>query len=168
MERNFPLAGQLDMALTRINQQSQVGFGEIARIRVIMVDDLTAKGNLAETLTMNLQNVYIINKEGESLPFTLASDSVVVFQEDNSTALTPDWFQQIQLYPNPASSSIELELNSLTAQQLQVYSLAGQVLIEEHESFQHKTLDLTTFNEGVYLIRVQTNKGWYQQKFFIH
>ncbi|MEO0474060.1 MAG: hypothetical protein AAF206_30910, partial [Bacteroidota bacterium] len=43
MERNFPNEEQIDFALTRIDQTNMNGYGEIGRMTIIMVDDLTAK-----------------------------------------------------------------------------------------------------------------------------
>ena len=62
LHRNFPLGGSIDLALTRKDQVSQNGFGELARIRIVMVDDLTAKTELYETLKVEVGNAYGVGR----------------------------------------------------------------------------------------------------------
>ena len=47
MDRNFPIDQKIDIGITRIDHQDSTGYGEIARLSIIMVDDLTAKTVLA-------------------------------------------------------------------------------------------------------------------------
>ncbi|MEM6346924.1 MAG: T9SS type A sorting domain-containing protein [Bacteroidota bacterium] len=166
LEKNFPDNEQLDMALTRLDQQNQSGFGEIARIRLIMVDDLTAKADLAEALAMDIGNIYAISADGSTVDLVGQGDSTIVFQEDttSSTAIQPDWYQQIQLYPNPTADDIQISLDGLTAQSLALYDLEGRLLKTTDVAFRQQKLSLTNLPAGVYTLRLQTDKGWYQER----
>lgn len=166
IDKNFPANEQLDMALTRIDQQNQNGFGELARIRLIMVDDLTAKTDLAESLAMDITNIYAISADGSVVDLVGQGDSVVVFQEDttSSTAIQPDWYQQVQLYPNPTEDLLMISLDGLFAQSLALYDLQGRLIQMDETAFQQKKLSLGHLPAGLYVLRIQTEKGWYQQR----
>lgn len=169
IDKNFPLNGQLDMGLSRINQQNVSGFGEIARIKVIMIDDLTAKADLAEVFKFELSNVFALSADESQLDFSIQNDSVVVFQEDttSSTAIRPDWYQQVQVYPNPATDQIQVRLQGLEAFSLQVVDVQGRVLLSETERFREKNLMLPALAKGLYFLQLETSQGRYQQKILI-
>ncbi|MEL7534679.1 MAG: T9SS type A sorting domain-containing protein, partial [Bacteroidota bacterium] len=166
IDKNFPANEQLDMALTRIDQQNQSGFGELARIRLIMVDDLTAKADLAEPLAMDISNIYAISADGSTVDLISQGDSVIVFQEDttSSTAIQPAWYQQVKLYPNPTEDHMQISLEGLTAQSLALYDLQGRLIQTEENSFRQKNVSLTNLPAGVYVLRLKTDKGWYQER----
>ncbi|MFK7923054.1 MAG: T9SS type A sorting domain-containing protein [Bacteroidia bacterium] len=166
IDKNFPANQQLDMALTRIDQQNQSGFGELARIRLIMVDDLTAKADLAESLAMDITNIYAISADGSVVDLIGQGDSTVVFQEDttSSTAVQPDWYQQVRLYPNPTQDQLLISLDGLFAQSFALYDLQGRLIQSDETAFQQKKLSLGNLPSGLYVLHIQTDKGSYQQR----
>ena len=157
------------MGLSRINQQNVSGFGEIARIKVIMIDDLTAKADLAEMLQFELSNVFAISADESSLDFATQGDSVVVFQENttSSTAIRPDWYQQVVVYPNPASEQLQVRLQGLEAQSVRILDAQGRIVLAEAERFREKNLRLPNLAAGMYLLQIETSKGPYSQKLII-
>ena len=165
LHKNFPLNSFLDMALTRTNQQNQSGFGEIARIRVIMVDDLTAKTNVAKTLWMGLSNIYAISADESEIALSSQAGSVVVFEEEqNNTALEPDWFRQVQIFPNPTTASLQIKLDKVWASELSLLDLTGKEVIRKQDQATHYELNLSSLPKGIYLLRLHTEKGIFQEK----
>ncbi|MEL6652595.1 MAG: T9SS type A sorting domain-containing protein, partial [Bacteroidota bacterium] len=165
LDKNFPAQEQLDMALTRIDQQNQNGFGEIARIRLIMVDDLTAKADIAESLSLDIQNVFAVSADGSELDLGTQGDSVVIFQEDtSSTAIRPDWHKQITVFPNPTQETISIQLDNLRAQRIQLLDMRGSVLRSSTPNRQYLQWDVQALPAGMYLLEIQTEKGRYRQK----
>jgi hypothetical protein len=165
LHKNFPQNSFLDMALTRTNQQNQSGFGEIARIRVIMVDDLTAKTNVAKTLWMGLSNIYAISVDESEIALSSQAGSVVVFaEEQNNTALEPDWFRQVKVFPNPTAGLLQVQLEKMWASQLELLDLAGRTVYHMGAQATTYELNLNYLPPGVYLLRLETEKGVFQEK----
>ncbi|MEM6346923.1 MAG: T9SS type A sorting domain-containing protein [Bacteroidota bacterium] len=169
LNKNFPLNGKLDMALSRINQQNVTGFGEIARIKVIMIDDLTAKADLAEMLKFELSNVFAISADESSLDFATQGDSVVLFQEDttSSTAIRPDWYQQVVVYPNPVNEQLQVRLQGLEASALRILDGQGRIVLSQKVRFREKNLRMPDLAAGMYLLQIETNQGLYNQKLIV-
>ncbi|MEL6592871.1 MAG: T9SS type A sorting domain-containing protein [Bacteroidota bacterium] len=169
IDKNFPQSGKIDMGLSRIDQQNVNGFGEIARIKVIMIDDLTAKADLAEMLSFELSNVFAISADASELDFSTQGDSVVVFQEDttSTTAIRTDWHQQIKVYPNPAQDRLEIELANLQAQRVQLLDMRGSVLRSSSPNTNRLQWDVRDLARGMYLLQIETKAGRYQQKILI-
>ncbi len=168
LAQNFPNDAQLDMALTRKDLNNQLGYGELARFKIIMVDDLTAKADLSEVLTLTPFNIFAVTKDGAEQPIAAGEGTVIVFQEEqNNTALQPDWFQEVKVYPNPTNGTVHVDLGTLRAEQLSLYDLSGKRVQQQPKPLARTQLDLTGLSNGVYLLRIQTEKGWFQQKVVI-
>lgn len=165
LDRNFPVDGQLDMALTRKDQNNQMGYGELARFKIIMVDDLTAKADLARTLTLTPFNVYAITRDGAELPLSPQAGNAVVFQEEqNNTSIRPEWFEQVKLFPNPAQDRFTLRLEGITGSQLSLTDLNGKTVYQQNRLQQVNQINISTLPDGIYFLRIQTSKGVYQEK----
>ncbi|MFT3794762.1 VPS10 domain-containing protein [Flavobacterium sp.] len=67
----------------------------------------------------------------------------------------------VGLYPNPASSVVNVFANGAEIQSAQVYSITGQKVLES----QSKSLDVSGLSNGIYMVKVSTTSGkTYTQK----
>jgi hypothetical protein len=69
--------------------------------------------------------------------------------------------ENICIYPNPTEEYLTIEaadkLDTITG--IQIITLLGQIILNEHsQNFSHK-LNLTTISSGTYLIKITTSKG---------
>ena len=71
--------------------------------------------------------------------------------------------EQLSIYPNPASSSIQVSVNSKQALSISIYDLLGNEIINTKE----KNVDIISLNEGIYFIEVRTVEGSYTQKIIV-
>ena len=64
--------------------------------------------------------------------------------------------ERLQVYPNPASAIIQLQLQSAPIKEVQLYTLSGKkVLHKTYTSFHHQAeLDVSELPRGVYLLNV--------------
>ncbi len=69
--------------------------------------------------------------------------------------------EQVTLFPNPASNSLKVILNTPgTEEKYGIYSAMGQMLLSGMLDAQYvNTIDLNTLPSGIYLIRVTTNNN---------
>ena len=67
----------------------------------------------------------------------------------------------VRLYPNPATSIINLDLSKVANQgySIQVYSFLGRKMYEATNISQRVTLNLTDYNRGVYVYQLRDRSG---------
>lgn len=71
---------------------------------------------------------------------------------------------QIKVYPNPVSNILRLESGTERIKSYQLYNLSGQLL---RSGFNEQELDMSTFLNGLYLLRLETNQGVLHQKIVV-
>ena len=66
--------------------------------------------------------------------------------------------EQVNIYPNPASTSLTLTLSKGDGTLMQVYDVNGKLVLSQTISGK-TSIDASTLNEGVYNISLQSNEG---------
>jgi D-alanyl-D-alanine carboxypeptidase len=69
---------------------------------------------------------------------------------------------EIKVYPNPTNGLVHIEIPNQTVQNVKVYDLQGQLIIETSES----QLTLLNYPNGTYFIRAQTGQDIYSYQIF--
>jgi hypothetical protein len=64
--------------------------------------------------------------------------------------------QIIRIYPNPASSILNIDFGSLTANKIniQVFNTVGQIVLEETPKIQHSQFNIQHLPDGMYFVKV--------------
>lgn len=76
--------------------------------------------------------------------------SALLSLEDNYVA------ENFKIYPNPASSNLQITLNSLfELQSVKLYNVLGQPILDSKE----KIIDVSCISKGVYYLEITTNQG---------
>jgi uncharacterized repeat protein (TIGR01451 family) len=69
---------------------------------------------------------------------------------------------RIKMYPNPVADMLYLEVpNTLKVNSIQLFDISGKLIIAFEN---HKTLDVNGINQGMYILRIETDKGEFNQK----
>ena len=63
----------------------------------------------------------------------------------------------IQIYPNPVSNTLNIKFNKTSTRLLELYSLSGQKLISTYISDSQFSMDLTSMNNGVYILVLKSD-----------
>jgi hypothetical protein len=74
----------------------------------------------------------------------------------------------INLYPNPATNTLSLNLSQLQKLQnasLSIYDIQGKLLLHQNISHAQTQIDISSFAKGIYIVKVQTDKETLQSKF---
>jgi len=74
----------------------------------------------------------------------------------------PESLMNVVLYPNPTTGLLTVEQEGLTS--VEVYNLVGQRLLREDVTESTATFDMSSLQNGVYLVKVNTNLGSVMQK----
>lgn len=87
---------------------------------------------------------------------------------DNNIAEKKSEHNNILIYPNPANDIITIENVSLDNNQdemISIYNLQGQLIIQQLLQEQKTEINISGFTNGMYFVRVNTDKGVEVKKF---
>jgi hypothetical protein len=69
----------------------------------------------------------------------------------------------INLYPNPANNRVTVEAGE-TINNASIYSMSGRMIYNQSFNATKVEIDLAQFKQGLYLVKIETEKGSYTQK----
>lgn len=115
----------------------------------------------------------------DSLTFAMSSsdngtygmNTPAYFCMDNFTTKEGVGFEQIagknsiRIYPNPVQNSLHLDLNLITAKQIQIYDMNGRLVRELFNISSHTQIDVTSLQKGLYFMQISTENGILIKKF---
>lgn len=119
--------------------------------------------DVATSATTTTNGMFSISRDNiNSLsPFSVADENAALAIEETDIAGV------LEFYPNPVSDKINFRLPDNTAfeyGQVEVYNLQGQI-INTVNLTETQTLDVSSYNEGVYFIRVANSQEVFVGKF---
>lgn len=79
--------------------------------------------------------------------------SLVNVKEFNNTP------NRIICYPNPTDCIVNFKFADIKIQQIIITDITGKILINKITKMQNKSIDLSGFESGIYLISIRTDKG---------
>ena len=74
-------------------------------------------------------------------------------------------FDAIKVYPNPASSQLQVEADGM--QRVSIYNALGQCVISEKLAKDETQLDFSDLPNGLYLLKVETKNGVASRRFVV-
>ena len=88
----------------------------------------------------------------------------------NFTGLTghdPSFYNQFNLFPNPASSDLQIKWRNTTIEKINfsIYSLAGQEIKKGILSSENSTIDISSYDSGIYFLRIENENNSANFKF---
>lgn len=163
-----PSSGKVDIGSTRTTGESVSGYGGIHRVGFIVIDEIDGiRGdNKNKTVNIILDDITISDGQGNRFKVSGASTSFELIREQPAKAsnlVEAD----IQVYPNPASNNLNIHANGNDIlEQIDIFNLAGQLVSTATvKNENHKVIDLSQFQDGLYLIKVISFKGSSTTKF---
>lgn len=93
-------------------------------------------------------------------------DYVRVYQQNNLNTITENIPPKLRFYPNPTSDKITLEADEhLIGKHISIYTLLGQKITSYLLSNNQLTIDVSNYQKGMYLIKVENDKTATAYKF---
>lgn len=69
---------------------------------------------------------------------------------------------ELRLYPNPVNATFDIDAGEYFIEEIEIYDLSGKKV----KTINGKTtVDITDFSEGIYFVRLKTDKGQFSRKF---
>lgn len=97
--------------------------------------------------------------------YWLDMDNITILPGEMTTSVIdePELIQSLQLFPNPTTGQVQLELSlqEVVPISLQILNMTGQILLESeypHSNQFNEILDLQDYQNGVYLIKIRAGQ----------
>lgn len=118
-------------------------------IRIALISHVINRPNLPfETATSNANNTLIKNMTWFN------TQRFPVGLNDEIQLASP-----VRVYPNPATSVINFEMDAFVGSQLSVYDLNGRVVASQMLSGGNNSVGIDNLNNGIYFYDIQTSEG---------
>ena len=150
-----PDRGQVDVAITRIDQQMVDGHGQIASFTYVMNDDIIGKREFSTTL--NFDGIYAIDKFENVLDVGGIPAEMSVFTGINEDVFVPG----IVIYPNPARDFIYVVSPNVGIGKVALMDVAGRTLLEVRPEYNQRQLflNISDFAPGIYFVSLEHGDG---------
>lgn len=84
--------------------------------------------------------------------------------ESKSTSIDQIESDFVKIYPNPTSDDLNIQTVDYDKYEIHVFNVLGQKVIHSIMEGNHTVFDLSKLNTGVYIIKIQSDKGVYSKK----
>ncbi len=164
ISKNNHAAGQIDVALTRTDQMTRSGMGQIGTITMTIKDDIIKKSGLVR-LNTHIDGVKAINNQEIEIGTTPVYTYVLITTVTDITKT--EKAANLTIFPNPAQQLVQLQ-SDVALQSVAVINVAGQtVLSQPLNEVLGTQLDISKLTVGVYVLQIQTSQGSQQRRLVI-
>ena len=148
---------EVDISLVRKDQSNaDTNYGRIGNF-IGVIDDVLG----LQEVSVKIKNVVAISNDETVIPLNLPVDTMIISSTDQ---ILDDG--EIHVYPIPTNKFLYLESDiAEDVTSMEIISLEG-VRVKHYDHFESR-LDLKDMINGVYLLRVRTDKGIYQERIMI-
>lgn len=157
--------GRLDIALTRTDHLNTSGFGHLGKVRIIMIDDISGKNFIHDTLPFTIEAVRMIRHDETELPVDASGTKVTIWQEGTENRSRPDpnlW----TLGPNPTQGKLNIRYQGSLwkPSHVRIFDLAGREILDQEMPLPSLFVKLHNQPPGIYLLEITAPKGVFYQK----
>lgn len=160
--KNLLSTGKIDLALVRTDQQNITGFGLLARLGIVIVDNVGAK----VTMPIVLTDIKGITASEYLLTITSETDSIVI---DTATTTGVNEIYEIEngiiLYPNPANEQIQIVSSQVSLNGYEIYNRYGILVAGNEQHSNRIKVNTSGLAQGLYFMSINTPQGKVYKKF---
>ena len=114
------------------------------------------------------ESVYACDIDGDGdndvLSASYADNKIAWYENLTITGIETLKQTGFSIFPNPTSGMLHLEFADNNIQKIVISDIAGKQLIEKSEIQQNETIDLSGFENGIYILSIQTDKEMFSTK----
>ncbi|MEM7372605.1 MAG: T9SS type A sorting domain-containing protein [Bacteroidota bacterium] len=155
--RDIDSLQQIDIALVRNDQMDTMGLGQIARIIVVIDDDIFKK---EESLILRITNVQAIDVQGQSIDLDVKTGISTIQETDTSTsAISSALSKALEVYPNPTEDEVVIRLKHHQIRSIVIYNAQGQICSDHPSTGNSTRIKLEHLPKGLYVLKVHTESG---------
>jgi hypothetical protein len=163
IDKELPSSSQIDIGLTRTNQQNKSGNGIVGYVEVGMKDDIAGKEFGGDSLLMlQVTNIKGISADESPVAFYGEADSAKVYNKVTDVKPDDD-FSSVSVYPNPVrEDGIMIDgIDDLTINQVRLINVLGEVekTIRPEDRVSSLRVPTGQLSEGLYYLQISTPDG---------
>lgn len=153
-----PFDGRIDAGMTRTKGISETGYGIVATLDFVIVEDIEGIRLKDDFIDLKLENIRAMNSAGDvvSLPGHALR---IPLRKDNASVNTEN---PLVVFPNPAGEYAQIHINGKDnlIQDIRLFTAAGS-LVAEYRDLGQKDYILPAYDllSGFYLVQVRTQTG---------
>ncbi|GEM_PF-2519475 len=117
------------------------------------------------TFELSPENVIVGNAEAEDILTGIASGAITL--ELVETGITEAAESVAIIFPNPASTVLNIVSAGTTIEEIRAFDMLGQVIYSANVQGNHHEISVTGFRDGIYFIQVSTARGVQTHRVFI-
>lgn len=165
-QRNNPVEGRIDIALTRTDGRNVSGYGRIGKVKITIEDViLNLRDEENPKIQLGIENVRLINNADQIIPVTPLPSTPTAKKGTTTSAYDPYLDARIRVYPQPAKDQLFLDYGDLPLRSVQLLQIDGKalggVLVPQ------RSLSLAGIPNGVYLLKVVAESGVVMKKVLV-
>ena len=135
-------------------------------------------GNLPTGITLDpiTGSISGIPTEANTFNFTVQAENIggavsqllsIVIEEEDTVGIKTPKFEAFKIYPNPTTSELRVESGELKVNSVEVFDIYGKKLsqLSTFNSQLSTQINVSQLPAGVYIIKIQSDKGVYKQQF---
>ena len=107
---------------------------------------------------------YDFRYEGDMIYLDITNDigSIATFF-DNFLNQQVFFKHSISIYPNPSSDYVNIEIKNQSIAKVSIFDMSGKLVLEKN-NISNTQISVGNLNKGVYIIKIETSKGLFQEK----
>lgn len=165
-QRNNPVAGRIDIALTRTDGRNVSGYGRIGKVKITIEDViLNLRDEKNPKIQLGIENVRLINNADQIIPVTPLPSTPTAKKGTTTSAYDPYLDARIRIYPQPARDQLYLDYGDLPLRSVQLLQIDGKAL--SGLMTPQRSLSLAGIPNGVYLLKVVAESGVVMKKVLV-
>jgi hypothetical protein len=161
-------AGKMELAITRIDQQSVNGSGKIGEFRIV-VEDIVF-GLVTDTLHLEIEKIRMIDKNFNTLSVVSESSYIVISRP--TVTEDPNAGNSLRVFPNPAKENLTLAMTDHHLLSYEIRAMTGEVAyisspLPSGTKAVQVPLLAAKLKPQLYLLIVHTTNGTLVEKFIL-
>jgi hypothetical protein len=151
-------------SMTIVNAQSTNDFISLKVNTTVF--DIGATENKTDTIDLELETsinnitdfAIGTGNTSETNKWAVEGINIVIQISDNSLSnpnINQEEIETFKLFPNPANNQISFNINPV---ETQIFDVTGKLL--KFDNTRKNTMDISTLNSGIYIVKVQNEKGY--------
>lgn len=157
----------IETAVTRIDGNNTNGFGQIGTLGFTIQDDIIRGGD--STFSFNILNTRAIESDATIVDVQGLNQDILwqtLIDIANSTT-TANLSNHLKIYPNPVANYLTISAKAVRIKSIAIFDVMGQKMISKYDCSDQNQLDLSMLNDGFYIMRIETNQGFYSEKILV-
>lgn len=158
LDVELPSANKIDFGITRTDLITQSGWGELARVRVVTIDNISGKDIVTANLPLWINGVRAIDNMGEELELSLGADTLVIIDEASGLH-AQEVSNGFKVYPNPVDSYLQINTGTYSVVSFELYNLIGKQILKQQIDANNAYIDVSHLLSGIYTYRIIAADG---------